>query len=102
MMIFSNEQTRVPQSQSGWAEWFSRLVSAIIISVGMAILISWSFYYWLPDGAVKVFISIQPNEAMCFILAGIVLWIRCENTNKYISSLASLGAGFIFLIGSLT
>ena len=102
MMIFSNEQTRVPQSQSGWAEWFSRLVSAIIISVGMAILISWSFYYWLPDGAVKVFISIQPNEAMCFILAGIVLWIRCENTPNYIQALASLSASVVFLIAFIT
>jgi PAS domain S-box-containing protein len=89
-------------SKASWAGFFSRMASATVIVIGMVILIAWIFYYWLPSYPLSIFTKIQPNEAMCFVLAGIVLWIRCDNTKNYIWNLASLGAGFIFLIAGLT
>ena len=96
------ERALIIHSKSGWAEVLSRLISALIIMVGSACLISWSFYYWFPPGIVDVFTTVQPNAAMCFILVAIVLWIRCENTSYYVQMLASLAAAVVFLIAFLT
>ena len=90
------------KKEADWPAAFSRLVSSVVIVVGMVVLICWSFYYWLPYGSVNVFIRIPPNEAMCFILAGIALWVRCEQTKDYIQALAGLGAACVFLIAMLT
>lgn len=86
----------------GWPEMYSKAASGVAIIVGMSVLLSWLFYYWLPSGSVAGLIAMQPNTAMCFILAGIVLWVRCESTPYYIQACASLAAGVIFLFGFLT
>lgn len=101
-MIHYTDDTAIVRSQSGWPESFACLVSAVTIAVSMSVLILWSFYYWLPDSLVPTVTAIPPNEAMCFVLAGIVLWIRCENTAPYIQILASLAAAVVFLIAFMT
>ncbi len=101
-MINYNEDVVIARSQTGWPESFSRFVSAMAILAGMMIVIVWSFYYWFPLGSVDEFLKIPPNEALCFILSGVVLWVRCEKTNYFIQNLISLGAACVLLIGFLT
>jgi hypothetical protein len=90
------------KSNSGWPVLFSSIVSAVMIIAGISILLAWAFYYWLPPDSVNILIRIPPNEALCFILAGIVIWVRCDNEQNYMQILAGLGAGLIFLIAFLT
>jgi PAS domain S-box-containing protein len=90
------------RSASAWPSAVSRFAGAFVIVVGMAVIIAWSFYYWFPRDSVNFLIRIQPNEALCFIMAGVVLWVRCEETENYIQILAGLGAACIFLLGFLT
>lgn len=101
-MSYFPERSTIIRSKNGWSESIASSISAFAIVVGMASLISWSFYYWLPPGIVDTLTTIQPNEAICFMLAGIVLWIRCEDTAYFIQMLASLSAAAILLIGFLT
>src|SRR3990167_4726379 len=98
----SNDDAIIPRTPSRWPKILTRFVCSITILAGMTIMIVWSFYYWFPPDSVNVLLRIPPNEALCFILAGVVLWARCEDTKFHLQNLTSLGSGVILLIGFLT
>jgi len=49
-----------------------------------------------------IIIAFQPNTALCFILAGIALWVRSEKTADYRYALGEICAALIFLFSFLT
>jgi hypothetical protein len=77
--MMDSREPMMMNSEPGWAVTISRVISAFIIVIGAFVLIAWSFYYWMPVGSMRQLLSIQPNEAMCFVLSGIVLWVRISD-----------------------
>lgn len=88
--------------QSEWSVIFAKLASAIAIIGGALIICVWTFYFWMPTNIVNTMVALKPNAAICFILAGIALWIQCDTAGTYARNLAQVCAGFIFLIAFLT
>jgi PAS domain S-box-containing protein len=85
-----------------WPYVFAKITSAFSIIVGAMVLIGWTIYYWLPEDIASTVISIKPNAAFCFILAGMALWLRCDNHRAYTHYLAQICAACIFLLSFLT
>jgi PAS domain S-box-containing protein len=90
------------QSQSRWPIVFAKMASAIAIIGGALIIFGWIFYLWLPDTVVTLMVGIKPNAAICFVLAGIALWIQCDRPAAYPRMLAQFCAAIIFLISFMT
>lgn len=85
-----------------WPYLFAKLASVVAIVFGVGELFGWTFYFWLPDYVAKFVLTIRPNTAACFLLAGIALWIRCEMGKGYQHYLADVCGAIIFLISFLT
>ncbi len=102
MANYYNYDLERVRANSGWPAIFASVVSASVIVLGISVLLAWAFYYWLPQDSVNILVRMPPNEALCFVLAGIVLWVRCESEQDYIQILAGLASACIFLIGFLT
>lgn len=82
---------------------FSQIVCAFIFCIGASILLSWVFYFWIPDNFRPLFNQIKPNLALCFTLSACALWIYCEKPNSSIFiSLARISGAFIFIFSVLT
>jgi PAS domain S-box-containing protein len=88
--------------QSRWPILFAKLSSAVAIIGGAAIICGWIFYLWLPPTLVEYLVAIKPNAAICFVLAGMALWIQCERPVAYERYLAQLCAGIIFVLSFMT
>lgn len=93
------------QSSSDGPKWpytISKLASGVAIIYGISALFGWLFYYWMPiDYRIYVY-DTNPNTAICFILAGISLWILHEKSKSILKHLSEIAAGTIFLISFLT
>lgn len=89
-------------SRSRWPNTFAKVVSALLIVLGAAILVGWTFYYWMPDVILSQLYSIKPNTAICFILSAMALWLYSDMANKYSVMLAELCSGIVFVIALLT
>lgn len=101
-MMNGKDEFITAHQRSHWPEAVARFVSAVVILTGMSVMIAWSFYFWFPPESVDHLLQVPPNEALCFILTGVVLWVRSEKSNYYMQNLSSLGAGLIFLLGFVT
>ena len=69
-------------SAPAWPTILAKIASAITIIVGAVIIISRTFYFWLPENILPVVVLLKPNTAICFIFAGIALWIRAEKQSR--------------------
>ncbi len=94
-----NLQNNVPR----WPITFAKCTSAFVIVSGFGILLGWFFSFWLQINSIQLIYSIKPNVALCFMLCGVALWIKCERNNTaYISHIAQVCSAAVFLIGILT
>lgn len=84
-----------------WPIIFAKFASAFSIILGIFTLVGWTFYAWMAKEYLPILVAIKPNTAICFILAGISLWERCE-PNGYTRFLAQISAGFVFAFAFLT
>lgn len=85
-----------------WPYFLAKLASAIAIMMGIIDLLGWLFYFWLPEYVSPYFFGITPMASICFILAGMSLWMRCEEKESYKKYLIEICSGIIFLISFLT
>jgi PAS domain S-box-containing protein len=90
------------QSSSRWPILFAKTASTIAIIGGAMIISGWVFYAWLPESMVNLIVGVKPNAAICFILAGIALWIQCDKPAPYPRMLGQLCAAIIFLVSFMT
>lgn len=89
-------------SNHQWPLTFVKIVCAIAIILGSSLLIALLFHAWLPKSYVLFTTPLKPNAALCFILAGVSLWLKCEETNSVIRHISQCCAAVIFLISFLT
>ena len=80
----------------------SRIASAIVFLVGCVVLLGWKFDVTLP-GFFPPLVTMSANAALCFILAGVSLWmLRIERTHQRMRLLAQAFAMVVSLTGLLT
>lgn len=95
-------QAQLPSEAPKWPYTISKLASAFTIIYGISALFGWMFYYWLPSEYRGYIAVTNPNTAICFILAGISLWILHEKSNSFLKYMSEIAAGTVFLISFLT
>lgn len=81
---------------------FVKITSALTIMGAILFLLGWTFYLWLPKSILPYLLYIEPNQALCFILVGITLWLHCHKQHPIIYHLGLLCAATVFLLGTLT
>jgi len=85
-----------------WPATFTKLASSFVIVIGAMAIIGWAFSFWLPNVLLPFLAVFKPLTAVCFILAGMALWLRTERDGIGRDYLAEICAGFIFIIAILT
>src|SRR3989338_4701901 len=89
-------------SNHRWPITFVKIASATAIILGSALLIALVFHAWLPKFYMLFTTPLKPNPALCFILAGVSLWLKCEETNNITRLISQCCAAIIFLLSFLT
>ncbi|MFZ2315061.1 MAG: response regulator [Gammaproteobacteria bacterium] len=85
-----------------WPHILARTSALLSISVGAVTVLSWIFYFWLPDKFLLITTAIQPNAGLCFILIGCALWLCSEKRSGYVKYLIDFSCGVVFLLSFLT
>jgi len=86
-----------------WPVLFAKFASSIAIVCGIGVLLGWTFYFWVPTSTYSLLLSTKPNMALCFILCGIALWVKCEKESKsFVKHISQVCSATVFLIGCLT
>jgi PAS domain S-box-containing protein len=85
-----------------WPLRYASFASIVSIILGAGALIAWVFYLWLPHLLETLLLDIKPNDAICFLLLGMALWVRLEKQKEYTRYLAEVCAAIVFLISTLS
>jgi signal transduction histidine kinase len=81
----------------------SQAASISCLLVGALALLAWGFDLERLGGAIPAWTLMQPNSALCFILAGAALWLRVvASPTPWQRYLAQGGASVAALLGLLT
>lgn len=85
-----------------WPKVLAKFSSSISIIIGILGIVSCVFYLWIPKNWIPYVIILNPMYSFCHILAGVSLWLACDERNIYTKTLSEVCAGSIFLIATLT
>lgn len=89
-------------SQYQWPLRYAKFSSIFAIILGACSTLGWSFAQWLPDELLPFVLAIKPNTALCFIYAGMALWVSCEMTKIYHLYFVKLCATLILIVSVLS
>jgi PAS domain S-box-containing protein len=87
---------------------FSLATAGFSVAVGMMVIIGWLLRASVLTSIVPGLVTMKPNTAMCFVLAGIALWFLCSPAKqlswfgRFKSITAKVCAAIIFIIGLAT
>ena len=86
-----------------YLKFFSEYLSIIIIIIGVLVLIGWAFDIAILKSPGPNFSTIKSNDALCFILIGVSLWLQqTKRVIKRNQRIAQILAVIVALIGFLT
>lgn len=85
-----------------WPYALAKFASIATIIISILDLIGWAFLYWIPKSLHIYIIAWTPNTSLCFILAGIAIWARTNDTKSSSIAFAEFCSGLIFLLATLT
>jgi PAS domain S-box-containing protein len=93
-----------PTAMPQWPINLAKLASSLAIIIGTATLISWVFYFWIPQDYQAILATIKPNTAICFVLCGVSLWLQSERNEQltHVYYLSQVSSAAVFLISFLT
>lgn len=76
----------------------------LLIALGGAVLIGWALEIELLKSIGPHFVTMKPNTAFAFVVAGITLWLRRENNDRahQTQRLTQAGSAIVATIGALT
>lgn len=87
-------------SRLTFCSWLSSIISLI---VGALVLIGWLLDISVLKSVVPDLVTMKVNTAICFMLAGVALWLlQAKSLTPKRRNLALISAGLVFLIGLLT
>ncbi|MBC8094267.1 MAG: hypothetical protein H7Y43_00505, partial [Akkermansiaceae bacterium] len=61
--------------------YFARLASLIAVTVGSLVIVGWLLDIRALMSVMPGFVSMKPNAARCFVLAGFALWRLALNSS---------------------
>jgi PAS domain S-box-containing protein len=85
----------------------ARGASLLIVMVGAVVLLGWMLHVPIVTSVLPGSVTMKPNTALCFVLAGLSLWLSrapggSEGLNPYRLRAGRLLAGLVVFIGGLT
>ena len=85
----------------------SRCASLLIVTVGVVVLLGWMLYSPIVTSAFPGGVTMKPNTAFCFVLAGFSLWLSrapmgAEGRNLNRLRAGRILAGLVVVVGGLT
>lgn len=89
-------------STPAWPKQFVKFYSSVVIVLGVLAILGWFFYLWLPPALMDNLIILKPNYALCFILSGISLLLRCDEDNSSARTIADISSAAIMCFATLT
>jgi PAS domain S-box-containing protein len=98
-----NPTFQLDRSKTRIASAVTSCASVAVILLGIGVLIGWTADISLLKGISPYFASMKPNTAVCFVLAGVSLWLlRSEGISGLRLRLGQIGAAIVVLIAALT
>ncbi len=89
-------------SAPAWPKQFVKFYSSVVITIGFLAILGWVFYLWLPKAWMAYLIVLRPNYALCFMLSGISLLLRCDEVNSSAKMMSDISSAAIILFATLT
>ncbi len=81
---------------------FTKLASAVVICIGCIALLSWAVNIDILKSLIPGTATMKANTAICFVLAGVTLWLKTVRVNYKVHLISQFCTITIFIIALVT